>query len=149
MQKTICRWGILGTANIARKNWQAIRWATNCSLVAVASRDLDRCRRYIAQCQQHVPFDPPPRAIGSYEELLASDDVDAVYIPLPTGLRKQWVLRAAAAGSKQDDCQRQSHARSLHHDSSTPSFVPRGQCKARSYPRPIRMVHFFDRGTHP
>ena len=39
-----------------------------------------------------------PQAFGSYEELLASKNVDAVYIPLPTGLRKEWVLRAAAAG---------------------------------------------------
>ena len=36
--------------------------------------------------------------LGSYEELLASKNVDAIYIPLPTGLRKEWVLRAAAAG---------------------------------------------------
>jgi predicted dehydrogenase len=40
----------------------------------------------------------PPKALGSYEQLLASKDVDAVYIPLPTGLRKQWVIRAAEAG---------------------------------------------------
>ena len=98
MQKTICRWGILGTANIARKNWQAIRNAPNCSLTAVASRDPDRCRLFIGECQQYVPFDPPPRVMGSYEELLASDDVDAVYIPLPTGIRKLWVIRAAEAG---------------------------------------------------
>jgi predicted dehydrogenase len=39
-----------------------------------------------------------PEAFGSYEELLASESVDAVYIPLPTGLRKEWVLRAASAG---------------------------------------------------
>jgi predicted dehydrogenase len=37
-------------------------------------------------------------AFGSYERLLESDKVDAVYIPLPTGLRKEWVLRAAALG---------------------------------------------------
>jgi predicted dehydrogenase len=37
-------------------------------------------------------------ALGSYEELLASKNVDAVYVPLPTGLRKEWVIRAAAAG---------------------------------------------------
>jgi predicted dehydrogenase len=36
--------------------------------------------------------------LGSYEELIASKNVDAVYVPLPTGLRKEWVLRAAAAG---------------------------------------------------
>jgi predicted dehydrogenase len=98
MQRTICRWGILGAANIARKNWQAIRRASNCSLTAVASRDLDRCRRFVGECQQHVPFDPPPQALGSYEELLASDAVDAVFLPLPTGIRKLWAIRAAEAG---------------------------------------------------
>jgi len=98
MQKAICRWGILGTAEIARKNWQAIHNAQNCSLTAVASRDLDRCRWFISECQRHVSFNPPPRACGNYEELLASDDVDAVYIPLPTGIRKPWVIRAAESG---------------------------------------------------
>jgi predicted dehydrogenase len=98
MTKTICRWGILGTAEIARKNWWAIRNAPNCSLTAVASRDIQRCRRFIDECQRHAPFDPPPQAYGSYDELLASDAVDAVYIPLPTGVRKPWAIRAAEAG---------------------------------------------------
>ncbi len=98
MQKTVCRWGILGTAEIAHKNWQAIRNASNCSLTAVASRDVDRCQAFIGECQRHTPFDPPPIAYGSYEELLASDAVDAVYMPLPTGIRKAWVIRAAEAG---------------------------------------------------
>jgi predicted dehydrogenase len=39
-----------------------------------------------------------PEAFGSYEGLLASPNVDAVYIPLPTGIRKSWVIQAAAAG---------------------------------------------------
>lgn len=43
-------------------------------------------------------MDPAPRAFASYEELLAGKEIDAVYLPLPTGVRKQWVLRAAAAG---------------------------------------------------
>ena len=98
MSTNVCRWGILGTATIAQKNWQAIRNAENSTLVAVASRSMDRSREYIAACQAHVPFDPPPRAVEGYEHLLASDDIDAVYIPLPTGLRKEWVIRAAAAG---------------------------------------------------
>jgi predicted dehydrogenase len=98
MNHAICRWGILGAAAIARKNWLAIRNAENCTLTAVASRDLDRCRRFIADCQRHAPFAVEPRAFGSYEELLASDAVDAVYVPLPTGIRKPWLLRAAAAG---------------------------------------------------
>jgi predicted dehydrogenase len=94
----ICRWGILGTAEIARKNWKAIFNAENCTLMAVASRNIERCRWFINHCQRYAPFDPPPRAFGSYEELLASDAVDAVYIPLPTVLRKPWVIRAAEAG---------------------------------------------------
>jgi len=98
MSDAICRWGILGTANIAQKNWRAIRNAPGCALTAVASRDLERCRRYVAQCQAHTPHDPPPRAYGSYEELLASEAVDAVYMPLPTGIRRQWAIRAAEAG---------------------------------------------------
>src|SRR5208283_1686077 len=98
MSQAICRWGILGAANIARKNWLAICNAENCSLTAVASRDLERCRRFIAECQQHAPIDPSPHAFDSYEELLASDKVDAVYVPLPTGIRKAWLIRAAEAG---------------------------------------------------
>lgn len=96
--KTVCRWGILGAAEIARKNWPAIRNAPNSVLVAVASRDLGRCQRFIDECQQHAPFDTRPLAYGGYEELLANDAVDAVYIPLPTGIRTPWAIRAAEAG---------------------------------------------------
>jgi predicted dehydrogenase len=92
------RWGILGTANIARKNWKAIRNSGNGRVVAVASRDLRRSRRFIRECQADAPFQPAPRAYGAYEELLADPEVDAVYVPLPTGLRGDWVKRAAAAG---------------------------------------------------
>ena len=92
------RWGIVGTANIARKNWRAIANTGNGTVVAVASRDVTRSRQFIAECQGASPMATTPRALGSYEELIAAPDVDAVYIPLPTGLRKEWVIRAAAAG---------------------------------------------------
>jgi predicted dehydrogenase len=91
------RWGILGAAQIARKNWKAIRNAGNASLVAVASRDLERSRSFIQECQCEAAHDAVPRALGSYEELLNLPDVDCVYIPLPTGLRKEWVMKAARA----------------------------------------------------
>lgn len=93
----VCRWGILGTANIARKNWKGIRLSGNGVVAAVASRTPDRARAFIAECQSEVPFAAPPAAVG-YDELLARKDIDAVYIPLPTGIRKEWVLKAAAAG---------------------------------------------------
>lgn len=98
MTDTKLRWGILSTAQIARKNWSAIRHSGNSTVVAVASRDVEKSRRFIADCQADAPMAAVPQAFGSYEELLVSKDVDAVYIPLPTALRKEWVLRAAAAG---------------------------------------------------
>lgn len=98
MDESRCRWGILGTAGIARKNWQAIRLSGNGTLAAVASRSVERAAEYIAENQAQVPFDPAPRPVGSYEELIEADDVDALYLPLPTGVRKDFVLKAAAAG---------------------------------------------------
>jgi predicted dehydrogenase len=92
------RWGIMGAAEIARKNWKAIANTGNSSVTAVASRDLERSRKFIADCQAEAAMETSPEAFGSYEQLLASPNVDAVYIPLPTGVRKEWVLRAAAAG---------------------------------------------------
>ena len=92
------RWGILSTAGIAKKNWRAIRDSGNSVVTAVASRDAVRSRVFIEQCQREHPPEISPAALGSYEALIASPQVDAVYIPLPTGLRKDWVLRAAAAG---------------------------------------------------
>ncbi len=92
------RWGILGTARIARKNWRGIRDSGNSVVTAVASRDAARSHQFIDDCQRQSPADTTPAALGSYEALIASSEVDAVYIPLPTGLRKEWVLRAAAAG---------------------------------------------------
>src|ERR1044071_5151799 len=97
MDAKMIRWGILSAANIARKNWKAIRNSGNGAVVAVASRDLARAQKFIDECQAHTPMGNNVQAFASYDELLASKDIDAVYIPLPTGVRKQWVLRAAAA----------------------------------------------------
>ncbi len=97
MSETGCRWGFLSTAGIARKNWKAIRLSGNGRVVAVASRATERARAFIEECQAEVPMGGEVDAVG-YEELLARDDIDAVYIPLPTGLRKEWVLKAAKAG---------------------------------------------------
>src|SRR5262245_57218357 len=95
MEKEPLRWGIMGTANIAQKNWKAIWNSGNGVVTAVASRELDHSRRFIEKCQAQAPFKKSPRGLGAYEELLTADDVDAVYIPLPTGIRGDWVKRAA------------------------------------------------------
>ena len=92
------RIGFLSTAGIGKKNWKAIHSSGNCVVSAVASRDVRKSREYIGQCQAENAFHINPEALGSYEALIASPTVDAVYVPLPTGLRREWVLRAAAAG---------------------------------------------------
>lgn len=95
---TTCRFAILGTAGIARKNWKAIRSAGNASLVAVASRDASRASAFIRECQADVPMPTVPAAVAGYQEAIDRDDVDAVYLPLPTALRNDWAVRAAERG---------------------------------------------------
>ena len=92
------RIGFLSTAGIGRKNWKAILNSGNCVVSAVASRDPAKSREFIRECQDEHAFDIIPDALGSYEKLLVSPNVDAVYIPLPTALRKEFVLLAAKNG---------------------------------------------------
>lgn len=98
MSSANCRWGILSTAAIATKNWHSIAASGNGRVVAVASRSATKAQAFIDACQASVPVAHEVEALGSYDELLSRDDIDAVYIPLPTGLRKDWVIKAAAAG---------------------------------------------------
>lgn len=86
------RWGVLSTAKIGREQViPAILLAAGSTLSAIASRDLSKARALA----DHFGA---PHAFGSYEELLASDQVDAVYVPLPTAQHLEWASRAAQAG---------------------------------------------------
>lgn len=86
------RWGVLGTANIARVAVApAIQASRNGTLLAVASRDGDRARDFAREAGI-------PHHHGSYEDLLADPLVEAVYIPLPNRLHREWTVRAAQAG---------------------------------------------------
>jgi predicted dehydrogenase len=88
----VTRWGILSTADIGMaKVTPAIQQATNAAVVAIASRDLARAETAASQLGIE-------RAYGSYEELLAAADIDAVYIPLPNDMHAEWTMRAASAG---------------------------------------------------
>jgi predicted dehydrogenase len=84
-------WGILGTGNIARKLAEGIRESTRGHLAAVGSRDTAKARAFAAECGV-------PRAFGSYEEVLTSKEVQAVYIALPNHLHAEWTVRCAEAG---------------------------------------------------
>ncbi|GAA0571677.1 Gfo/Idh/MocA family oxidoreductase [Actinomadura livida] len=90
MRSTV-RMGVLGCADIAlRKVMPAMEEAGNIELAAVASRDPAKARDVARRfgCA----------AADGYDGLLERADVDAVYIPLPTGLHAHWAGRALAAG---------------------------------------------------
>src|SRR5205085_163074 len=84
-------WGILSTANINRLVIPAAQASDKVELVAVASRDQARADEYAAEWEI-------PRAFGSYEALLADDEIEAVYISLPNNLHCEWSIRAVEAG---------------------------------------------------
>lgn len=86
------RWGVLSTAKIGREQvLPAIADSDNGVLTAVASRDAARARKLADRFGARHAF-------GSYEELLASDTVDGVYIPLPTSQHVEWAAKAMEAG---------------------------------------------------
>ena len=83
------RLGLMSTANIN----EALLGAApdGVEIAAVASRDASRAQAY---AHEHGIA----RAHGSYEELLADDELDAVYISLPNGMHHEWTLKAIDAG---------------------------------------------------
>ncbi|OKP85375.1 oxidoreductase [Paenibacillus helianthi] len=86
------RWGIMGCAQIATGSvMPAIQESESGVIQAVASRGLDKSSAVAKEFGV-------PQAYGSYEELLADPNVDAVYIPLPNHLHREWAIRAAEAG---------------------------------------------------
>lgn len=88
----IIKWGVLGTAGIARGcTIPGMKEAENCELYAIAGRNIEKAKAY----QQEFGFE---KAYGSYEELLGDTAVEAVYIPLPNTLHCEWTLKAIEAG---------------------------------------------------
>ncbi|MGR3289602.1 MAG: Gfo/Idh/MocA family protein [Paracoccaceae bacterium] len=86
------RWGILSTAGIARSAMiPGIDLSRNGVVSAIASRDTNKAKALAEQVGAPYHF-------GSYVDMLASDTIDAVYIPLPTSHHVDWSLKAAAAG---------------------------------------------------
>jgi predicted dehydrogenase len=86
------RWGILSTANIGMaKVTPAIQKSAHSEVVAIASRDLGKAQAAAAELGI-------PKAYGSYEELFADPDIDAIYNPLPNHLHVPMTVAAARAG---------------------------------------------------
>ncbi len=87
----IIRWGLLSTANINRRFIPAIRESARGELVAVASRSQASATAYAKEWAI-------PQAFGSYEAMLESDAIDAVYISLPNHLHAEWAIYAMTHG---------------------------------------------------
>lgn len=85
------RWGLLSTANINRRLIPAIRASKRGELVGVASRSQEKAAQYAQEWEI-------PQAFGSYEEMLTSGAVDAVYIGLPNHLHAEWSIQAMEKG---------------------------------------------------
>src|SRR5215211_3153243 len=85
------RWGFLSTANINDKLLPGAQASPDLDVVAVASGDAGRAEAYARERGIE-------RAYGSYEELLADPDVEAVYISLPNSMHVDWSVRALEAG---------------------------------------------------
>jgi len=88
----VTQWGILSTANIGRRAMiPALQKSEMAQVSAVASRDADRARLFADELDI-------PQSYGDYQALLDDEGIDAVYIPLPNHLHKEWTIRAAEAG---------------------------------------------------
>jgi len=86
------RWGVLGCARIARVSLiPALRKAANAEFYAVASRDPAK----LAACRAEAS---PAKAFDDYAALLRDPDVEAVYVPLPNSMHREWTLRAIEHG---------------------------------------------------
>jgi D-xylose 1-dehydrogenase (NADP+, D-xylono-1,5-lactone-forming) len=85
------RWGILSTARIGKALLKGISLHDGSCIQAVASREQTRAGEW---AKEHGI----PRAFGSYEAMLQSGEIDAVYNPLPNGMHKEWTIKALEAG---------------------------------------------------
>jgi predicted dehydrogenase len=86
------RWGVLSTARIATEQViPAMQQGTYCEMAAIASRSPEKARDAAAQLGI-------PKAYGSYEDLLADPEIDAIYNPLPNHLHVPWSIKALQAG---------------------------------------------------
>lgn len=86
------KWGVLGTANIARGcTIPGMKLAENCELYAIAGRSEEKVEKYKAE------FGFEKGYVG-YDKLLEDPDIQAVYIPLPNHMHKEWVIKALKAG---------------------------------------------------
>ena len=85
------RWGIIGTANIARAVFLPGLRQAGGDAAAVAGREAGRAGQFARD-------NGIGRAVAGYQALIEDQDIDALYIPLPNSLHAEWTIRALEAG---------------------------------------------------
>jgi xylose dehydrogenase (NAD/NADP) len=91
MDRSQLRFGIIGAANVARAFAAGVSSSKHIRIVGIASRDPEKARLFAEEFRIDKSF-------GSYEELLANPEIDAVYLPLPNSMHAEWAIRSAQAG---------------------------------------------------
>ncbi len=140
------RWGILSTAKIARESLiPAIKGTKNAELVAIASRDKNVAKQVAEEF--NIPL-----AFGSYDELLVSKDIDAIYNPLPNHLHVPWSVKAIESqkhvlcekplGLNSEDVKRLVDEAKLH-----PDLVVMEAFMYRFHPQWQQVKELVDQGT--
>jgi predicted dehydrogenase len=139
------RWGVLSTANIGvKKVLPAMQQGRYTSIDAIASRDLGKAQAAAASLGI-------PKSYGSYEELLADPEIDAIYNPLPNQLHVPWTIKAAEAG-KHVLCEKPisltvAEAKTLL-DVRARTGVKIGEAfMIRSFPQWLRLRELLDQGA--
>jgi predicted dehydrogenase len=139
------RWGILSTANIGRKRiTPAIQSSQNGKAVAVASRNLEAARAYSKELNI-------PRYYGSYEELIADPEIDAIYNPLPNHMHAEWSIRCANAG-KPVLCEKPLASTATEAQQIVDAFARQNVVLGeafmyRHHPQTLRVKHMIDDGA--
>lgn len=139
------RWGILSTANIGKHRViPAIQASANGRVTAVASRSLEKARAFADELGI-------PTAYGSYEELIAAPDVDAIYIPVPNSEHAAWAIRCAEAG-KPTLCEKPLARNAAEAQRMVDAFAQRGVLFAeafmyRFHPQTQRVKQLLDDGA--
>ncbi len=139
------RWGILSTANIGKNRViPAIQVSSNGRVTAVASRSPEKARAFADELGI-------PTAFGSYEELIASPDVDAIYIPVPNSEHAMWAIRCAEAG-KPTLCEKPLARNAAEAQRMVDVFARRGVLFAeafmyRFHPQTQRVKQMIDEGA--
>lgn len=139
------RWGILSTAGIGKRRViPAMKLTNNGEVTAVASRDLARAQAFAAELGI-------PKAYGSYEELIADPDIDAIYNPLPNSQHAKWSILCAEAG-KPVLCEKPLASFATEAQKMVDAFTSRGVLFAegfmyRFHPQAVKVKELVDSGA--